>query len=82
MEIASMFGSLQVVALSAFFAVFVSFRDSNYEEMADFARPISEALHSMRMVLLKSLIGENVREECPGPREDSSDAGEGKATGN
>ncbi len=79
-EIASMFGSLQVVALSAFFAVFVSFRDSNYEEMADFARPISEALHSMRMVLLKSLIDENVRDAYLGLRKDSSDAGEGKAT--
>ena len=56
-----MFGSLQVAAFSVFFVVFVSFRDSNYEEMADFARPISEALHSMRMVLLKSLIDENVR---------------------
>lgn len=80
MEIASMFGSLQVVALSAFFAVFVSFRDSNYEEMADFARPISEALHGMRTVLSKSFAGKSAREGCPGPQKDSSDAGEGKAT--
>ncbi|CVH76883.1 hypothetical protein BN3658_00880 [Coriobacteriaceae bacterium CHKCI002] len=76
-----MFGSLQVAAFSVFFVVFVSFRDSNYEEMADFARPISEALHSMRMVLLKSLIDENVRNAYLGLRKGPSDTGEDKATG-